>query len=116
MANFARIQFPTDQFPTCSLSLTFIAFTVCPSFEDAYNKKIFAKYNVSKSEYLDGNFRPNTTEFYNEATFNLTEILYQIIVTTGSTMNIFCTIKNVFIKKFNFRRYRKAQNLCESHK
>ena len=62
---------------------TFIAFTVCPSFEDAYNLQVFAKYNVSKSEYLDGYFRPNTTEFYTEATFNLTEILYQIIVTTG---------------------------------
>ena len=87
---------------------TFIAFTVCPSFEDAYNQNVFAKYNVSKSEYLDGNFRPNTTEFYTEATFNLTEILYQIIVTTGSINDCLNTVSRISF--FDFRRYKKAKN------
>ena len=63
---------------------TFLAFTVCPSFDDAYNKSIFLQYDTNKSLYVnDGYFIPNTTEFYDAVTYNLTEILSKVGITTG---------------------------------
>ena len=35
---------------------TFIAFTICPSYGDAYNEKVLEDYGSSVDQYRDGNF------------------------------------------------------------
>ena len=76
---------------------TFLSFTICPSFDDAYNKSIFLQYDTNKSLYVnDGYFIPNTTEFYDAVTYNLTEILSKVGITTGKhifIMTYLCRFK-----------------------
>ena len=62
---------------------TFLAFTICPSFNDAYNQTVFEKFNTTKSNYLNGNFYPNTTAFFDTVAYDITQIMENVRIVTG---------------------------------
>lgn len=61
-------------------NLTFIGFTVCPSFQNAYKSQVLELHGISKNDYKNGNF---SNIGYNTATYNWSEIIKQIWINTA---------------------------------
>ena len=66
---------------------TYLAFTVCPAYHDAYKPNVLEEYGTSRWNYVGGNFTtiPNNKtdlEIFNDITHNLFEVLEEMVVST----------------------------------
>ena len=72
--------------------LPFIAFTVCPSYHDAYKADRLAAYGLNKWAYKAGNFTgsndgANPWQIFNDVTHGLEELLSVVAVKTQSEID-----------------------------
>ena len=66
---------------------TYLAFTVCPAYHDAYKTHVLEEYGTSRWNYVEGNFttipnNKNDTEIFNDITHNLSEVLEEVVAST----------------------------------
>ena len=80
---------------------TFVSFTICPSYHSAYKRDVLARYNLSVSDYRDGNavWYPtekndsyNARDFYHNITFEIDEVIEKIKISTMSLITPKVTI------------------------
>ena len=71
--------------------VSFVAFTVCPSYEDAYNLKKLSFYGTSRKQYRDGNFttenpfNQSAFQIFENVTYSLKEILNEVTISTADS-------------------------------
>lgn len=70
---------------------TFLAFSICPAFEEAYKNDVLAKYGIRERNYQKGVYNPSINpenasheDIFNEATYTLEEIVKEIRLKTSN--------------------------------
>lgn len=79
--------------------VNFLAFTVCPSFEAAYKRKVLENYGTSVSRYRKGyyfiqNTSKSPNEVFQEVTFGLDEIVKSVTIERNIGKSITVTLLN----------------------
>ena len=71
--------------------VSFVAFTVCPAYENAYNNDKLTFYGSSRNEYRGGNFttanpmHQSAFEIFENVTYSLKEILEDVSISTADS-------------------------------
>ena len=87
---------------------TFMAFTICPSYQAAYKADVLSNYGSNIGEYRRGNFTINQSrnafEIFKEVTYNFTEVIEEVLIQTSNltTPKIFLNDKTHWTENYQF--------------